>query len=51
VNDRRRALENEASGENDRESSFAIAINDWICIKDSYKAVLAARNDAISQLD
>jgi hypothetical protein len=39
------------SDKNDRELSFAIAIDNWICIEDSHNTVLTARNNAIGQLD
>jgi hypothetical protein len=39
------------SDKNDRELSFAIAIDNWICIEDSHNAVFIARNNAIGQLD
>jgi hypothetical protein len=51
VNNHQRAFENKVSDKNNRELSFAITIDNWICIEDSYNTVLVARNNAIGQLD
>jgi hypothetical protein len=46
VKARRKALVEEESGENDFESSYAMAIGGWISILDNHKAVLDARKEA-----
>ena len=51
VKDRWEALEKDKSGENDFESSYSMAINEWISIVDNHKAVLKARKDAAGQID
>jgi len=46
VKARHKALVEEESGENDFESSYAMAIDGWISILDNHKAVLDARKEA-----
>jgi hypothetical protein len=51
VKDRQEAFEKEASGENDFESSYSMAVDEWINVVDNHKAVVKARKEAVSQID
>ena len=51
VKARRKAIEEEDSGENELQCSYTDAVDDWISIVDNHKALVAARKEAQGRKD